>query len=168
MIMSSGAAVTDLRERREILKFVEDFRCFYNEKNLDALRMIFSDDAVIITGSVMKQRKMSDGVQVGQVRHTVQNKEQYMENLRRCFTRNRWINVGFSQISVAKHGSKSNIFGVTLHQAWRSSTYNDDGWLFLLWDFTDPDAPTILVRTWQEDKVAAAEGVFNHNDFFFP
>jgi len=57
---------------------------------------------------------------------------------------------------------------VTLHQSWRSSTYNDDGWLFLLWDFNDEEHPQILVRTWQEDQAAAAEGVFSHHDFFFP
>ncbi len=57
---------------------------------------------------------------------------------------------------------------MTLHQSWRSSTYNDDGWLFLLWDFNDEEHPQILVRTWQEDQAAAAEGVFSHHDFFFP
>ena len=35
-IMNGGGAVLDLRRRREILKFVEDFRCYYNEKNLNA------------------------------------------------------------------------------------------------------------------------------------
>lgn len=168
-IMQGGRTVEDLRRRREILKFVEDFRCFYNEKNLEALRAIFSDDTIIITGSVMKQRKLADGgIQVRQVRHTVQNKEQYMSNLARCFRNNRWINLGFDRISVAAHGSKENIYGVTLHQSWRSSTYNDDGWLFLLWDFNDEEHPQILVRTWQEDQAAAAEGVFSHHDFFFP
>ena len=168
-IMQGGRTVEDLRRRREILKFVEDFRCFYNEKNLEALRAIFSDDAIIITGSVMKQRKLGDGgMQVRQVRHTVQNKEQYMNNLARCFRNNRWINLGFDKISVAAHGSKENIYGVTLHQSWRSSTYNDDGWLFLLWDFKDEEHPQILVRTWQEDQAAAAEGVFSSHDFFFP
>lgn len=168
-IMGSGRTVDDLRRRREILKFVEDFRCFYNEKNLEALRAIYSDDAIIITGSVMKRRKMGDGKSpVVQVRHTVQNKEQYMKNLATCFRNNRWIKLGFDRISVAAHGSKENVYGVTLHQAWRSSTYNDDGWLFLLWDFSDEENPQVLVRTWQEDKAAAAEGVINMLDFFFP
>lgn len=168
-IMSGGRTVDDLRRRREILKFVEDFRCFYNEKNLEALRAIYSDEAIIITGSVMKRRKIGDGNSpVVQVRHTVQNKEQYMKNLANCFRNNRWIKLGFDQISVAAHGSKDSIYGVTLHQAWRSSTYNDDGWLFLVWDFTNEENPQVLVRTWQEDKAAAAEGVINMYDFFFP
>lgn len=168
-IMGSGRSVEDLRRRREILKFVEDFRCFYNEKNLEALRAVYSDDAIIITGSVMKRRKIGDGNSpVVQVRHTVQNKEQYMNNLARCFKNNRWIKLGFDQISVAAHGAKENIYGVTLHQSWRSSNYNDDGWLFLLWDFTDEENPQVLVRTWQEDKAVATEGVFSITDFFFP
>ena len=69
---------------------------------------------------------------------------------------------------MAPWAATENIYGVTLHQAWRSSTYNDDGWLFLLWDFNNEEQPQILVRTWQEDKAAASEGVFSIPDFFFP
>ena len=36
-----------------------------------------------------------------------------------------------------------------LHQLYSSSTYSDDGYLFLLWDFRDEENPKIHVRTWQ-------------------
>lgn len=169
-IMFSPGGVADTRQRREILKWVEDFRCYYNEKNLQALNQIYSDDALIITGSVVTQRaNKGDGVRLEQnVKYTVQSKEQYINKLSRIFKNNRRVNVEFDHISVVMHGAKKNIYGVTLHQKWQTNSYNDEGWLFLLWDFNDPEQPQIHVRTWQPDQVVANDGVFTLDDFFIP
>ena len=69
---------------------------------------------------------------------------------------------------MIKHGAKPNIYGVILHQDWKTSTYMDDGWLFLLWDFNDPEKPQIHVRTWQSEQVVAKDGLFSLDDFFIP
>ena len=169
-IMGEGRDVEDLTRRREILKWVEDFRNYYNERNLNSLKQIYSDDALIITGSVVMQRSLGDfGNQLStNVKYTVQSKVEYIAKLERIFKLNRYINVKFDHISVVRHGAKPNIYGVTLHQAWRTSNYSDDGWLFLLWDFTDPDRPQIHVRTWQPEQVVAQNGVFTLDDFFIP
>lgn len=170
-IMFSPGGVADTRQRREILKWVEDFRCYYNEKNLKALNQVYSEDALIITGSVVTQRSNhSDmGVRLEQkVNYTVQSKEQYISKLSRIFNNNRRVNVEFDHISVVMHGAKPNIYGVTLHQKWQTSSYSDEGWLFLLWDFNDPEKPQIHVRTWQPDQVVAKDGVFTLDDFFIP
>ena len=74
----------------------------------------------------------------------------------------------FDHISLMRHSSKENIYGVTLHQTWQTSGYSDEGWLFLLWDFSDPEHPQIHVRTWQPDQLAAKDGVFALDDFFIP
>lgn len=169
-ILTSTGGVTDARQRREILKWVEDFRCYYNEKNIKALNQIYSEDALIITGSVVTTRKNSgDGVRLDpQVRYSVQNKQQYLTNLERTFKRNQKINVEFDHISVVMHPAKKNIYGVTLHQKWHSSSYSDDGWLFLLWDFNNEEFPQIHVRTWQPNQIVATDGVFTLDDFFIP
>lgn len=45
-------------------------------------------------------------------------------------------------------------FGVRLRQEWKSSTYSDEGYLFLLWEFPeDGRDPIIHVRTWQPEYV---------------
>ena len=170
-MLKGSSSVSDVRQRREILKWVEDFRSYYNEKNIKSLNQIFSDDALIITGSVVTQRKRSGdtGVQYEQtVKYKVQNKEEYLTNLQRVFRNNSKINVNFDHISVMKHGAKPNIYGVTLHQSWTSGGYHDEGWLFLLWDFNDPDHPQIHVRTWQPEQIAAQDGLFTLDDFFIP
>ena len=170
MLKSSGS-VSDSRQRREILKWVEDFRSYYNEKNIKSLDQIFSNDALIITGSVVQQSKRAGdmGFQMEEkVKYKVQTKEEYISNLSRVFRNNSKINVKFDHISVMMHGAKPNIYGVTLHQTWNSGAYHDEGWLFLLWDFNDPEHPKIHVRTWQPEQMATKDGVFTLDDFFIP
>lgn len=170
-IMFSPGGVADTRQRREILKWVEDFRCYYNERNIKALNQIYSDDALIITGSVVTQKKGGDdiGMRYDQkTKYVVQSKEEYLKRLSEVFRKNKRLNVEFDHISVVMHGAKPNIYGVTLHQTWESSIYSDEGWLFLLWDFSDRDKPQIHVRTWQPDEIVAKDGVFTLDDFFIP
>lgn len=170
-IMQDANGVADTRMRREILKWVEDFRCYYNERNIKALNQIYSDDALIITGSVVMQKKMHGdiGLRYDQkVNYTVQSKEQYITKLARIFKNNSRINVEFDHISVVMHPAKPNIYGVTLHQKWQTSSYSDEGWLFLLWNFNDPERPQIHIRTWQPGQVVAKDGVFTLDDFFIP
>ena len=168
-ILYSSGGVKDIRQRMEILKWVEDFRCYYNEKNIKALDQIYSDDALIITGSVVKQRKktLDNAVKFDEkIIYSQQSKYDYMKKLRGIFTPSNRINVQFDHISVVKHGAKPNIYGVTLHQKWGTTKYTDEGWLFLLWDFNDPENPQILVRTWQTDNVIAKDKkIININDF---
>ena len=76
----------------------------------------------------------------------------------------------FDEIRVVMHPTKSEWYGVTLHQGWTSDRYHDDGWLFLLWDFSNEDHPTIHVRTWQPDKIEGKklpdEEIFSLDDLF--
>lgn len=173
MIMAANgtAGVTDRAMRYELLKWIEDFRCYYNERNIKALEKIYSDDALIITGSVVNTRRMEGdgGVRFEQkVHYKSQDKRTYLTNLKRQFDNKKVLNVDFDHISVMKHGAKPNIYGVTLRQTWQADGYKDDGWLFLLWDFTNPDEPQIHVRTWQPDQAVAKDGVFTLDDFFIP
>lgn len=171
-LLNTGAGgVAETRMRRELLKWVEDFRCYYNERNIDALNQIYSEDALIITGSVVNQRSNSGDMAVTheqKVHYKVQDKKTYLKNLASIFNSKKKINVEFDHVSVMKHGAKANIYGVTLHQKWTSGTYHDDGWLFLLWDFNNPEEPQIHVRTWQPQEAVALDGVFTLDDFFIP
>ncbi|MCH5318647.1 MAG: nuclear transport factor 2 family protein [Paramuribaculum sp.] len=166
-ILSGGTGVEDVRARREILKWVEDFRCYYNEKNIKALQQIYSDQALIITGSVMKVPVKSDyGVRMeNKVKFRKEDKAQYLTRLSGIFKRNSRINVQFSDISIVRHGAKPNIYGVTLFQKWQAGSYHDEGWLFLVWDFTDEDQPQIYVRSWQPEDMVNQFGVMELSDF---
>lgn len=175
-VVNKGIDVTDTRRRLEILNFVEAFRSYYDEKDTKSLRQVFSDDALIITGRVIKRRSFkNDQLSMKpEIVYNKKNKEQYMKSLESTFQRNKYIKVSFDSINVVRHPAKPNFYGVTLHQNWKSSTYEDDGYVFLLWEFSDEndEHPVIHVRTWQPDRFGAKplpkKEIFNVNDFFIP
>jgi hypothetical protein len=41
------------------------------------------------------------------------------------------------------------MYGISVVQYYDSSIYSDEGYLFLLIDFSTPEEPMIHVRTWQ-------------------
>jgi len=165
-VMSSALTVDDVIRRQLILEYVERFRNAYNLKDLNFLEEIFSDDALIITGKVVKRVKSDVKISNTDIVYKKQNKKQYLTNLAAVFKANKRINVLFDEIKVARHPAKEDFYGVTLKQGWQSDNYSDIGYLFLLWDFTNPDAPQIHVRTWQPDEFIEAGGeVFTVDDF---
>ena len=56
-VMKKGKTVTEIARRQEILSYVEQFRTAYNEQDILFLDNIFSEDALIITGSVTEVKK---------------------------------------------------------------------------------------------------------------
>ena len=168
-VMNKARDVEDVNQRMQILDYVERFRNAYNLKDLNFLEQIFSDDALIITGKVIKTVKTdinANNLNNVKIKYSRQNKKQYLTNLARVFKQNKRINVMFDEIKVAKHSAKRGYYGVTLKQGWSSDNYSDVGYLFLLWDFTNPDAPQIHVRTWQPEEYINSGGeVFTVNDF---
>lgn len=156
-VLRKGKDVTDHRYRELILDFTERFRTAYNEHNINFLDAVFSDDALIITGKVI-ERKTPDGIRLpDEVIYKKQTKRQYLTNLKRIFNNDKknLIRVDFDEIKVAHHVNPApeynRCYGVTLHQSYKSGTYSDEGYLFLLWDFADENKPKIYVRTWQPD-----------------
>lgn len=157
-IVNKGVDVTDTRRRLEILNFVEAFRSYYDEKDIASLEQVYSEDALIITGKVI-MRKYTQGDHSMSLKPEIvynkKNKKQYLESLKSVFRNNKFIKVTFDSIQVVRHSAKRNFYGVTLHQNWKSSNYQDDGYVFLLWEFKDDndEHPVVHVRTWQPDRI---------------
>lgn len=138
--------VVEKEKQMIIMQYIERFRTAYNQKDIDFINQIFSDDALIITGKVVSVRPNADNAFMTQkVEYTKQSKEEYIRNLKKAFLRNKWINVKFSEIGengeeggcagITRSLVNPNMYGVRLHQEWSSSTYSDKGYLFLLWEF---------------------------------
>lgn len=168
----------DLARRQVILDFIEIFRTAYNRKDINYLNQVYSNDALIITGKVLKkkdpkkdQSNLMSSLGNVQVEYQIQSKEQYIDKLKKTFKRNSYINIKFEDVSVIKHSKRPNIYGVTLKQHWNSSTYSDVGWLFLMINFEDSLNPSIEVRTWQPNmfddgtRERNRDEVFNLNNF---
>ena len=159
--------VTDLRDRMMILDYVEHFRTAYNQKDLRFLRQVFSDDALIITGKVIKVRKSEVHPGGSKVIYTTQTKQQYLNNLSRAFKASSYIKVTFDNVVIVEHPTIKGIYGVTVHQRWNTSRYSVEGYVFMVWDFRNPDEPQVHVRTWQPEFVDKDKGQkLNPNDVF--
>ncbi len=157
----------DYAELNKVVDFIEKFRTAYNCKDIYFLENIYSDNAVIInvvrktinqvpnTDLIVRNIKLDDLGYDFQVK----TKSQYMESLRGVFKKNSFVNVTFDSVKVERHAGYKKVYGVSLFQKWRSATYNDDGYLFLLIDCRKKDEMQIFVRAW------APEQIFNLNTF---
>ena len=161
-IIREGERLNDADRRWQILQWVERFKMAYIQKNISFMEDVFSDDALIVTGRVVK--RVHTDMKPVSVEYTTQGKQQYLAGLRRVFRNNGYINVKFDDIEIVRHGAKPNYYGVTLKQGWFTKNYSDEGIVFIVWDFTDELHPQILVRTWQPMQVDE-EDVFTLSNF---
>ncbi len=143
----------ELAARQLMVHFLETYKTAYALKRLDYINSIFSNDALIITGSVVYSSGKGDiGPSLKKnVKYTRQTKAKYMTNLERCFRSNEYVNIRFADNVVRRSHTNPNIYGIQIKQDYFSSSYGDTGYLFLMIDFADPNAPLIHVRTWQPD-----------------
>lgn len=149
--MSAAKDVKEMEELNMINEYLERFRNAYILKDINFLEQVFSDDALIITGNVIKTQKSELSQQV---KYTQYTKKDYIKHLRdEVFQRNKKIDVTFKDVSVKRHDVIEGLYGVQLTQGWKSDRYQDVGYLFLLWDFRDPDQPQIHIRTWQDERI---------------
>lgn len=168
-ILSGRLPEPDSLNRRQILNYCEHFRMAYNTRDIDFLRQVFSDDALIVVGHTVRSQKSKPGVAGNErVRLTVRSKQQYLVQLSRIFNINKKIDVNFSDFRIMRHPTIDGIYGVTLRQRYNSDRYSDDGFLFLLWDFRNPSMPEIHVRTWQSaETIRQGDEQIGMQDFNF-
>lgn len=159
-ILNKG--VWEEKSRFAIMNFLENYKTAYALKRLDYIRSIFDDDAVIITGSVVSKANnvtnMENQSSISQegnhiIKMNRQTKDEYLANLKRCFERNEFVNIRFSNNDVKKMGANTGeSYGIQIQQDYYSSTYGDKGYLMLLVDINQPTKPLIKLRTWQPEK----------------
>lgn len=143
--------VTDIEQRMMILNYVEHFRTAYNQKDLTFLEQVFSNDALIISGHVIKTRHSELNPTGVKIEYIQRSKREYVNHLKKVFRYNGYVKVVFDDVLITAHPTLDSIYGVTVHQKWNSSHYSDEGYVFMVWDFRNPDEPQIHVRTWQPE-----------------
>ena len=150
-----------------LINFLEDYQTAYALKRYDYLESIFSDDALIIVGHVLKRNnnELKDVKQFNLPAQEVEllrmDKNAYFDRLSRVFMSQEYINIRFTETDFKRqlfstdeaNTNGEDIFGVRLLQEYHSATYGDVGYLFLMVDLRDVQRPVIHVRAWQPDKV---------------
>lgn len=160
----------DEERRLIILNFIENLKTSYIIKDIDEIEKLYSDKALIITGKVIEQVDqpvdyMKNSFTKEQVIYQVQTKQQYIDNLRKVFNKVAFIKLNFTDIDPVRHRKDPNFYGVRLNQHWRTSEYEDSGFLFLLIQFKENEDPLIWVRTWQNADSTSEDEVFGLHNF---
>ena len=151
-VISGKLEEKDADNRRMILNYCEHLRTSYTTKDIDFLRQVFSDQALIIVGHVVKtaDNNSAAGIEGDEkVTFSLKTKKEYLERLEMVFAANKKIDVRFSDFRIMRHPTMEGIYGVSMKQKYTSDRYSDDGYLFILWDFRNKSMPLIHVRTWQ-------------------
>lgn len=167
-----GKGVWAESARKAIMDFLENYKTAYALKRLDYIKTIFDDDAVIITGHIVKRPMVAThtyennyDVKGGTIiKYNRQTKDQYIRNLARTFASNEFVNIRFANNDVIKMGKGGELYAIQIAQDYYSSRYGDKGYLFLMVDINDPEHPLIKVRTWQPNKDPKF-GLYGPGDF---
>lgn len=165
-VLSGELEENDSVNRRIILNYCEHLRTAYTGKDIDFLRQVYSDEALIITGHIIKSEGRGKIPCSDRVSYTLHTKRSYIDRLEKIFNSNGKINVTFSEFKILRHPTVKGIYGVKLRQKYKNDKYSDDGYLFLLWDFRNPTLPLIHVRTWQPKvDISNEEDLIDLGDF---
>lgn len=174
-IMNAAATWPEV-SRWAILSFMEDYQTAFALKRLDYISNIFSEDAIIITGAVLKKLDQTDHIfdknklvefdkRPQNVKYSRHTKTEYIQRLGDIFKTRDYVHLTFENNitklinlpSVIRHGAA---FAIEIKQRYTSSSYSDVGYLTLVFD-TRGKNPIIHVRLWQPDKTE----MMSLNDF---
>jgi len=170
-IFNRDAAAWNDSVRMVIATFLENYKTAFALKRLDYIQSIFDDDAIIIVGHVTKHaNKKGENqryIDNEMVKYTRLDKAAYLKNLEKSFGSNEFINIRFTDNEVKKMGKGGETYGIQIHQDYYSSSYGDTGYLFLMVDLNEMDAPVIKVRTWQPNRDPNINGNFERDDPYY-
>jgi len=148
----------DWQQRQEIIKFVEKYRTAFHTRDLETIDKMFAEEALILIGRKIETRKVKSNELVyyplpGQpdFEQIQLTKKEYIERQKLVFDYQKDIFIDFSNFDIAAKSNANNVYGVQMRQSYASTTYADEGYLFLLIDFHEQD-PLIYVRAWQPNE----------------
>ncbi|MCK9206895.1 MAG: LPP20 family lipoprotein [Salinivirgaceae bacterium] len=140
----------------QIIHFLENYQTAYALERSEYIDKIFSDDALIIIGKKLEKAEPIDKMYAllknDQYQYIKVSKKEYMERLKQVFENNEFVNIQFEDCEVKKRDNNSEVYGIQIAQNYYSSSYADQGYLFLMVDMTDTLKPKIYVRSWQPEK----------------
>lgn len=148
-----------------LLNFMEDYQTAYALQRRDYLDQIFSENALIIIGSVFRESKKSDMLSMRdevKVKYDTLSKSQFISRLNRIFDNNEFVNLKLADTRFNTVNGIKDVIGVEVKQEYLSSTYGDIGYLFLMVDLRG-EKPVIHVRTWQPKETPVDEKINAHS-----
>jgi hypothetical protein len=150
--------IHEFMHRQTIIKFIEKYRTAYMTRDMDLIDKMFADNALIIVGRVIEEKPyMPDMPQYHKfgdqpdIEYLTMTKKEYLERQKTVFQGQSDILIEFTSFKIMKKQGTEYVYGVEMRQNYYSTTYSDEGHLFLLIDFNYKD-PLIYVRAWQPQE----------------
>lgn len=145
----------DWENRQAIIKFLERYRTAYQTRDINTVGAMFADEALIIIGRKIRTQILPpERVQYERLgneptfEYLEMTKKVYLRKQKAIFDSQQDFLLDFSTFNIVSKGNAPGVYGVEMRQNYNVTTYADEGYLFLLVDFTEKD-PLIYVRTWQ-------------------
>jgi hypothetical protein len=170
-IMGKGDRFGTVDHKRQIVRFMEDYKTAYCLGRLEYIESIFADNALILVGHNLTQGENIDSMYRGNlknedVEYIKLSKTEYVERLRRLFAINDFVNIHFEETEIKKIGGDDKVYGIQIAQNYNSESYADFGYLFLMFDLNVVNEPKIYVRSWQPEKNSEGR-IMGLEDFTF-
>lgn len=167
-LLSGGKANLDMRMRREILKYLEDCRSYYTEKNMNAIANILGFRSFDVKKSITENSKTPVMVSLKKNECSVKDKQEYLSNLNKYFQQDGCIVAKISDIELMRHAWNPYFYGVNfrlqLSRGDGELQSATGGYYFLLWDFTEEANPKIHFSLLFSKK----DEFLSPEDFFVP
>ncbi len=143
--------LSEFERKQRLLALLEDYKTAYFREDYELLDLFLSKSSLIIDGKMISQNPLSKSDTLDQSKsNPAQIAQQgYLPALKSLFDKNEEIEVTFSNMKITQHPRYSEIYGVNLIQSWKSNSYADEGYLFLMIDFKDESKPVIQISAWQ-------------------
>ena len=154
-IVGTGNNVIDEPQRLEIIKFIEEFKACYNQKDLNTINSIFCDEAVIITGSTIRINKRNDDIIANRdITYGSLTRNETLNTLKRAYNKNIFVDVDLDDIKIEKKVIKGKErYGVTFKQKLQFDNYKDERSIFFTLEIPeDGQPPVIHAQSWQTLK----------------
>ena len=178
MCAQETAEQKDARRRAFIDDFLATYEAAYEKKEIEYIKNVFSDDALIIT-ETKKLKPTGSKETIPSTRKTrpyqmvVENRVEYIGRLQRIFDANISIKLSIAGKRIRQHAKYPEIYGVNFTQIWKDQNGGDNlegqmpGFVFLMIDFKHGEqTPVIHVRTWQpKDNIEKEQDKYFLRDF---
>lgn len=146
--------------RFAIMQFMEDYQTAFALKRIGYLSQIFSNDAVIVSGVMLKKATPTDlegrtTITTPYATYKKESKSQYLNRISGHFKSREYIHLKFGENNstaiLSPKFEPGYLFAIEISQNYQSSRYNDKGYLTL---FVDAIKRPMIIHTrlWQPGK----------------
>lgn len=143
------ALLVSQEEQKQAEEFLANYRTLLSGKHIEKIRLLFSIDALIVTGSRNQGTNSFE--------FTRFDTEDYLTRLENyTLVPSNEIDIVFDSVQTYRHPDFNQILGIKVYQHWNTTNYSDEGYMFFIVDFS-AEEPLLIARSWQKEPFTTSE-----------